>query len=281
MSHPVSVSTAAFDGYDLAVALDEIAAAGATHAEIAYIKGYIAFDEDAFTPANAAAVAAALNGAGLSSVAVSAHVNAALPEAVEQLRRRLAFARRIGADIVITNAGPANLRDDLLRNLDAVIPEAESERVVIAFENPGHGSGDLIGTAAEAADLARAVNSPWIRINYDIGNVFTYSHERVLPENDIEAVLPHAAHLHAKDVRTTPDGWAFTAIGEGTVNYRPILRRLAQHERSIPLGLELPLRLRRPGRRDPVRAPDPLPLPEIRAAVRRSLDFVTRELAQG
>ena len=281
MSRLISISTAAFDGYDLPVALDEIAAAGGTHAEIAYIKGYVAFDEDAFSPGNAAAVADALRMAGLSSVAVSAHVNAALPEAVEQLRRRLRFARRIGADIVITNAGPANLRESLLRNLDAVIPEAEAQRVVIAFENPGHGAGDLIGTAAEAADFAQAVNSPWVRINYDIGNVFTYSGEQVLPENDIEAVLPSAAHLHAKDVRSTPDGWTFTAVGEGSINYRAVLRRLAQHGASLPLGLELPLRLRRPGRQDPVRAPDPLPLGEIRDAVRRSLDFVKRELAQG
>jgi len=278
LSATVSVSTAAFDGYDLAVALDEIAAAGAGLVEVAYIEGYMAFDETAFADPNAAAVAEALRGAGLASVAVSAHVNAGLPGAVDQLKRRIAFARRLGAGILITNAAPADRRQDFLRNLEALIPEAEMHEVVLAFENPGHGSDALIGTAADGATLVRSVGSPWVRVNYDIGNVFTYSREEVRPEDDIAAALPHAVHLHAKDVRSTPEGWRFMAIGEGSIAYDRVLARLARHEPRIPIGLELPLRLRRPGRRDPVRAPEPLPLPVIRDAVRRSLAYVTERL---
>lgn len=279
MAQPISVSTAAFDGYDLPVAFDEIAGAGGKSVEIAYIKGYVSFDETAFTPANAAAVARALSQSGLSSMAVSAHVNASLPEAVEQLKRRMDFARRIGANIIITNAGPASLRDNLKQNLDQLIPEAVAQNVVIAFENPGHGSGDLLGTAADAADLVQSVGSPWVRINYDIGNIFTYSREKVHPEDDFEAVLPYVAHLHLKDVHSTPEGWTFTSIGDGSINYKNILRRLSQLGSAAPVGIELPLRLKRPGRQDPFRAPDPLPLSAIRTAVMRSLSFVESQLS--
>lgn len=279
MIQPISVSTAVFDGYDLPVALDEIAAAGGHLVEIAYIKGYVAFDETAFAPANAFAVACALSKSGLSSVAVSAHVNAGLPEAVDQLKRRMDFACRIGASIVITNAGPTSLRDSLRHNLDRLIPEAAAQNVVIAFENPGHGSGDLLGTAADAVDLVQSVGSPWVRANYDIGNVLTYSREQVRPEDDFEVVLPYVAHLHLKDVLSTPDGWAFTSIGDGSIDYRRILKGLTQLGCTAPIGIELPLRLKRPGRQDPFRNADPLPLTEIRTAVMRSLDFVASQLS--
>jgi len=275
-SRVVSVSTAAFDGYDLDLATAEIAALGATHVELAYIQGYVEFDESAFGEANAARVARALAAAGLASVALSAHVNAGGERAAEELERRMDFARRIGAAIVITNAAPQAQRAAFLRNLERLLPRAEALGAVLALENPGHGSGNLIGTAADAVALVEAIGSPQLRVNYDFGNVLTYSGETVRPETDFEAALPVAAHFHFKDLRSDAAGWSFTAVGDGTVDYAAVLRRLDALGDATPVGLELPLRLRRPGRQDPARAPDPVPLPVIREAVRRSLDFVRR-----
>jgi sugar phosphate isomerase/epimerase len=278
MAGPITVSTAAYDGYELAVAIDEIATLGCSHVELAYIKGYVAFDESEFSDTNAARVVARLKAAGLASAAVSAHVNAALPEAPELLRRRIGFAQRTGAGMVITNAGPSSLRTAILGTIEHLLPELEAQQMVLAFENPGHGEGDVLANGRDAAEFARQIGSPWIRINYDIGNVWTYSHEKVRPEDDIDAVTPYLAHLHAKDIRTDPDGWSFTAIGDGAIDYRAVLKKAAALE--CPIGLELPLRLRRPGRRDPSRSPDPLPLDVIRAAVQRSLAFVQNQLAR-
>ena len=47
---PVSVSTVAFDGYPLNLALGRMAECGATAAELSYIEGFGDFDEDAFAP---------------------------------------------------------------------------------------------------------------------------------------------------------------------------------------------------------------------------------------
>ena len=50
MDRIISVSTAAFDGYDLSVAIDEISRLGASHVELAFIQGYMdSFDEDYFS----------------------------------------------------------------------------------------------------------------------------------------------------------------------------------------------------------------------------------------
>ena len=40
MNNPILISTAAFDGYDLATAISEIAAIGADAVELAFIEGY-------------------------------------------------------------------------------------------------------------------------------------------------------------------------------------------------------------------------------------------------
>lgn len=273
MTGPVSISTAAFDGHPLEIAIRACAAAGAGWVEPAYIAGYVDFDETAFGDANAARVSAVMRAEGVGAVAVSAHVDAGLPGAAAMLRRRAGFARALGAGILVSNAGAADRRDAVRRTLDALLPTLEDLGVVLALENPGHGSGALLACAADGAALAAAVGSPLVRLNYDAGNVFTLSGGLVQPDADIGPALPWLAHLHVKDVAARGGDWAFTAIGQGDVNCRALARLLAARAPGIPVGLELPLRLSRPGRGDPVRAAGPLPLETIRAAIADSLRF--------
>jgi sugar phosphate isomerase/epimerase len=274
----LSVSTAAYDGHPTAVALADLAALGVRHVELAYIQGYLAFDEDSFSDSSAAQVARMLDAEGLRCLAVSAHVDAGTDEAVDQLQRRLAFARRIGARIVITNATTRDRKALFLANIERLASIAADLDVTIALENPGHGAGNLIGGAADAVALMREIGSERVRINYDFGNVFTYSHEMVRPEADFEAALPWAVHFHMKDVRSGPQGWAFVPIGDGSVDYAAILRCLAASGDATPIGLELPLRLVRPNRSDPQRGAEPLELDAIRRAVARSLAYVRERL---
>jgi sugar phosphate isomerase/epimerase len=267
----LSISTAAFDGYPFATAVEAVAEAGARHIEPAYIQGYTDFDETSFSDANARTLVSAMRACGIEALAISAHVNAGAPDGAEMLARRLRFAAAVGARILITNSAPPEDRAQLRRNIDAALPVCEATGVTIAFENPGHGRS-IIGNGAEGVALVEAIGSPFVRLNYDIGNVFTYSRESVRPQDDMPAALPWVAHVHAKDVRATPEGWSFTPIGGGSIDYAAMGRLLAARP-EIPVGLELPLRLSRPGRGDPVRRPAPLPLEGIRQAVRDSVAF--------
>jgi len=277
----ISVSTAVFDGYDLSEAFAELAGLGVRHVEPAYIQGYVAFNESTFAEANAAPVAAALQAHGLDCIAVSAHVDAGAPEAVDQLARRLAFAARLGAKIVITNATTRERERQFRANLDRLIPIAADLGMVIALENPGHGQDNLIGSAQDAVGLIASIGCDQVRINYDVGNIFTYSGERLRPEDDLTKVLPACAHLHLKDIRSGPDGWTFVPIGDGAVDYGTVLAEVARLAPALPLGIELPLRLHRPGRADPVRRETRVPLGDIREAVARSLRFVAEALGNG
>ncbi len=94
------------------------------------------------------------------------------------------------------------------------------------------------------------------------------------PEDDLAAAGDALAHLHVKDARATPEGWAYVPLGEGDVALERVMRRLAGAE--VPLGVELPLRLSRRRGGAPERLRPPLELAEIRRAVRISLDRLNR-----
>ncbi|HEV7254021.1 MAG TPA: sugar phosphate isomerase/epimerase family protein [Mesorhizobium sp.] len=267
----VSVSTALFDGYPLEQGIGEIARAGGKWVEPAFIRGYVDFDETAFSPEKGQALRRLIEGEGVGALAVSAHMDLALPDAVEMLTRRIEFVQSLGAKILITNAGQQKFRALIAAAIEEVLPLCEEAGVTLALENPGHGSGDLISNGVDGAALVEALGSERVRLNYDAGNIFTYSHEAKRPESDLEAALPFVAHLHLKDVASDGPDWRFTALGQGAIDYPALWQKLPK---NLPVGIELPLRLERPGRADPRRKPAPLPLDVLRAALRRSLDFV-------
>jgi sugar phosphate isomerase/epimerase len=269
----VAVSTAAFDGHPWEAALDALVALGVWRVEPAFIKGYVDFTEDDFSEAAAARLSAMLAKRGLGVQGVSAHMELSSDEAEAMLARRIDFCAALGSRILITNAGPARGCQVILRRLDAVLPRLEEAGVVLALENPGHGTGDLIGRGEEGAGLIETLGSPWIRLNLDIGNLVTYAGGM---EPGLSAALPFAAHAHLKDVADDGPHWRFCPLGEGLLDWPRAAQAIRSLAPDLPVAIELPLRLRRPNRADPVRAADPLPLPVITEAVRRSLDAWTR-----
>ena len=276
MNRVVSLSTVAFDGHARPVALEAAARLGFGHVEPAYIQGYMDFTEDDLGDVPAVRLRAELAAHGLGCVAVSAHMDAGGEDAAAMLSRRLRFAAGIGASFVVTNTTTRGRREAFLRHVAAVLPLAQSLGVALAFENPGFGDDSLIGRAADAAAVLDEFRSPWVTLNYDAGNVFTFNYERVAPQDDLPLALPLARHLHLKDVLASADGWQFVALGEGSIDTPALLRMLAGGD--VPVALELPLRLERPGCGPMVRQRDPLPVPVIESAVARSLAFVRASL---
>ena len=279
MGRTISVNTAIFDGYDLSVAAEEVAAAGASHIELAFTAGYVeGYADDFFTEAKGRELADFLSGFGLASFSVASHMDLGTPEAVETFRRRLAFGKALGATVVISNTTTTPQLDPFLRNIEQLAGVAESLGVVIGLENPGHGDDDILPTGQAAAELAARIGSAAVRVNYDVGNVFTYSHEALDPKDDIAAVLPATVNLHLKDIASSDWGWRFAPIGQGAIDYDTILAGLAGRGDDLPLALEIPLRLGRPNRAPPRRGDRPVELDVIRSALRDSLDYVRRAL---
>ncbi len=269
----ISVSTVVFDGQDMALGFDVLAGLGLDAVEPAFIKGYVAFDETAFGPVAAAVMADMLAQSGLRVAALSAHIDLGEDDSAARLLRRADYAARIGAPVLITNATSVPQKVAFEATLQQCLPEFAARGVVLALENPGHGVRSLMPNGGAAAAIVQAFDHPFLRLNYDIGNAMTYGARAVSARDDLAAALPWCARLHLKDVVSRGPHWAFCAIGDGDVGYKDLIGWLKQRSDCPSIGLELPLRLTRPGRGDPVRGSAPVPLADAREAIKRSIDF--------
>jgi sugar phosphate isomerase/epimerase len=271
----VSVSTAAFDGYELSVAINEISQLGVNHVELAFIQGYMdAFVEDIFSPANAKKVSNLLSETNLSCFAFSAHMDLVREKSVEIFKKRMDFAHQVGAKIIISNAGPKAEYKAFMKNMERLVEKAELLNMIIGLENPGDGKENIIDSGKAGTPVLQQIGSDLVRFNYDFGNVISHFKERLRPEEDYKYALPFSAHLHIKDVKSNAQGWYSTEIGKGLIDYRSILKNLGSEYVSLPVSLEIPLRVTRTLDASPRRLASPVPLDEIRRILKGSLDYV-------
>lgn len=280
MNNPLVISTAAYDGYDLAVAFREIASTGVDLVEIAFIQGYTdPFTEDYFNEANAAKISSLLADYGLECISFSAHVDLSGKGIVDIFKRRMTFARKLGAKYIISNAAPLSKQNQFMLNIDQLGQTAASLDMIIALENPGDGKANVIDSAEPAARLIEAIRLDSVRINYDFGNLLSHCFGKLQPEDDYKKVLTYSAHFHIKDVAADDTGWHFTEIGKGAIDYRTILRQLDAESGGVPLSLEIPLRVRRAPDASPIRAPQAVDLAQIREVMTGSVNFVKQVLS--
>ena len=275
LSEILSISTSAFDGYDFPTILKEISQLGASYVELAFIQGYMDFfDEDYFSEINAKMIQGLLSDTDLSCFAFSAHMDLAAKGAVDTLKKRMVFAKTVGAKIIVTNAAPRPQEKEFIQNIVALADIAKSLDMIIALENPGDGKENVVNSGETGAFIIKHIASDWVRLNYDFGNVISHFFERLRPEEDFIYALPFSAHLHIKDVKSNGQGWSFVEIGKGSIDYSFILKTLASKYPQIPISLEIPLRITRDRNASPRRAASPLPLDEIRNVLKGSLRYV-------
>jgi hexulose-6-phosphate isomerase len=95
-----------------------------------------------------------------------------------------------------------------------LIPMAEKTGVMIALENVWN---NLWVTPAVFADFAASFHSPWIRVNFDIGNHVKYSP----PQGWIRALGKLVLKCHAKDFKLDASGHGgeFCNLREGSIDW--------------------------------------------------------------
>lgn len=277
----VALSTVAYDGHDLDVALASAAALGFDAVELAHIEGYAdSIDDAVFGEEEGARAAALLRAHGLRCSAVSAHIDLADPRAVARMLARIRYAAAVGARRVVTNAASAARGQDFEATVRALLPHAERLGVALCLENPGSGVPSVLDDGAAAAAILGRLDHPLVRLNYDFANALSHFPWRFAAEADFVQALPWLAQLHLKDVKRGPAGdFSFPALGDGEVDFAAVFRAL-EPAPAVALSLELPLRLRRRPGGQPWRLPAPLPLPEIEAIVARSRRYLLALLAR-
>jgi len=125
--------------------------------------------------------------------------------------------------------------DALLRTLDALSTlrhEAEARCVTIALENVWN---RFLLSPVEAADLIDRVNSPFVGLYLDVGNVLAFGY----PEDWITTLGGRIARVHIKDYDLNRPGSAgFCPLGEGSIDWPAVIGALCSVGYTGPLTYE-------------------------------------------
>lgn len=276
MDRIVSVSTMAFDGYALEVALDELAALGVRYVEPASVdKIFQHLVEEDFCDKRAAWLRNELAVRRLACVSLSVHMDLTGPDAVERFHRRLAFARNIGARCVNSIAGPAGRVEVFRKNIAAIADRARDLGIMIAMEN----HGDLLDRGQQVLDFIREVNHPAVRVNYDTGNAWYYSKGQINPVEELALLAPVVAHVHVKTPKIVDDLLRWVALGDGILDLPALAGVLDKRMPGVPVSYELSPRQRSRDFEPRWRTPEVPPLAEIRDMIKQSLQALAKVLA--
>jgi sugar phosphate isomerase/epimerase len=274
----ISISAAPYDGFEFPALLDSIASCGAQYVEPAFIVGYTEpFDESTFRLSNVPKYTAWLKQSGLQCFAFSSHIDLGNPDSATVFARRMDFARALGVKIINTNAANRRNADRFFRNIRVLAAHAERLDMVIGLENPGNGEDNLFNLAEDGLKLLEQIDSPYVRLNYDAGNTVSHRPGQVDPAKDALVAMPDCGHIHLKDVQKRNDGYYFVPIGEGDVDCSMILQS-AKERPDLNLAIEIPLRFHRESAGQPCRNKSSVPILEIESVLRKSLEFVRRQL---
>lgn len=136
----------------------------------------------------------------------------------------------------------AELKPLLIERLQELGAEAKGRGVVIALE--AH-VGAVLDIPEHTVEVMKAVNSPHIRLNFDIShfNVMGYP-----IADSVAMMVPYTAHTHIKDERGRYPQHEFLIPGEGVCDYVTYLKEMKKAGYSGFISAEISImRQRQPG----------------------------------
>ncbi len=114
-------------------------------------------------------------------------------------------------------------KDFLAERVGELVAHGASRGVTIAMEPH---VGAIIDTPAKVLELLTIVNSPYLKVNFDI------SHFDIIgmpTEETVAALAPVSIHTHVKDQRGTAPNHEFLIPGEGPFDYVHYLKEMQAH----------------------------------------------------
>lgn len=281
MELTLSINTIAYEGYDLSIALEELASIGVNHIELGFTRGFTeGLTEEHFSDQSARKIKQQMSDLGLTSVALSAHIDLTTPDSIDEMKRRIDFGKMLGVQVVHTKVGGVSGRKKFEENIVAIADYAKSMDLIIGLENPAEGVDQIISSGVTGSAVVQDIGSDFVKLNYDFGNAYTYSKGTLDPVEDYKKALPHACYLHLKDLKKKENGWEFSQIGAGVIDYSTIFKELVEENTLLPLSIEQIYIYQASEDFIVHRMPQPQPLAYINKNLRDSIDFVERLVGQ-
>ena len=114
-------------------------------------------------------------------------------------------------------------KDFLAERVGELVDYGASQGVTIAMEPH---IGAIIDTPEKVLELLEIVNSPYLKVNFDISHFDIIG---IPTEETVSALAPVSAHTHVKDQRGIAPDFEFLIPGEGTFDYVGYLKAMQAH----------------------------------------------------
>jgi len=149
---------------------------------------------------------------------------------IQSAQKQIALAAELGAQVIRLFTGglawdyvPPEVYTRVQYALNRIGDYAESRGVKVGIENHGGPTRDGL----RIARIMEGVESPAVGINYDPANFLKIG---VDPLIALRQIRPWVNYTHWKDVRWVEGETAYCAVGEGEIQWRPIVRELLEVE---------------------------------------------------
>jgi len=140
------------------------------------------------------------------------------------------------------------LKPLMIERVGELVRYGEQRGVVIAIE-PHVGS--MLDTPARVLELLDAIDSPYLKLNFDI------SHFNVMGipiAESVGALAAHTVHTHVKDERGVVPDYQFLIPGEGEFDYVAYLQAMREHGYTGFITAEISIMVQRRPDYDPLAA---------------------------
>lgn len=161
-----------------------------------------------------------------SSFGFSSDTLAEQEKELEQLVRAIELAVFFGSRSI--RVIPGNDRPD---TMDKIVPwlkraaeYAEEQNIYMGIEHM-HGLGTISGTPELLRELVEKVDSPYLGVLYEPGNLMYIS--RIDYRRGLEVLKDFVVHCHLKDIRLVGEGYESHLPGEGDIDFVWIVEQLA------------------------------------------------------
>ena len=183
-------------------------------------------------------IAALLEHHNLALPAIAAHSN--LMDVDVESHKRNMWRLKGGVDLAIDLAQGDNIaavntttggkpgewdtkKDFLCERVGELVDYAASKGVIIAMEPH---IGAIIDTPAKVLELLEIIDSPYLKVNFDISH---FDIVGMSTEKTVSALAPVSVHTHVKDQRGISPDFEFLIPGEGEFDYIHYLKAMQEH----------------------------------------------------
>ncbi|WED28765.1 sugar phosphate isomerase/epimerase [Vibrio sp. DW001] len=280
MTSSFSISTVAYSGYKIDVALDSIQSLGVEQIELALILGAIyGLKEEDVNVEFAQYAKNQLDIRGMTCSSLACHCPLTGDNCNTLLKKRLNICHTLDCKFLILYAPRDCSLNEFVEFVGESLQLSKKLGIRILIENVGDQLPYVFNGSSDLGSFCGSIDSSVMGVNYDPGN---FASHRPLDNivQDAIACLDACEHIHIKDVVRTETHYEFCEVGDGICDYGELLTAMNQRTTPIMFSIEAPYGLERTlaGTAGFKPIEEKLSVSEIEEKLCRSIEFIGRYL---